>query len=246
MNQNAPATTRSATTRLQRALRAANPDWAVAEDAIRERADINARIPELDEKTLLGHVCGSGRVDSVDWLLDHGADLEIADANGWTPLIQAVWCQHVEASIRLLARGADPNAKTAAGHTALMYVAWAPRSDLAEALLRRGADPNACVPHGRPVWMQALAWVPTHPELIKMFLDHGADPARLIATSGVAVLEEADVAANMDAALAGPAHAAARHRLLSRLTLEQRAAWMPCSHAAEATVEAAKTWIRRP
>ncbi len=48
-------------------------------------------------------------------LLAHGADVNVAQAGGWTPLHQAAAHGHVDVVAMLLAHGADPNAGSADG-----------------------------------------------------------------------------------------------------------------------------------
>ncbi|CAG9984884.1 unnamed protein product [Clonostachys byssicola] len=75
--------------------------------------------PSFDGSTPLIIATGAGRLDSIRLLLDHGADVSIADYAGWTPLHWAVNRnrQHI---VRLLVDcGADPTVESADGDTPL-------------------------------------------------------------------------------------------------------------------------------
>jgi ankyrin repeat protein len=52
-------------------------------------------------------------------LLDHGADIDAADANGWTPLMHACSVGKIETVQLLLQRGARINVKSKFKETAL-------------------------------------------------------------------------------------------------------------------------------
>jgi ankyrin repeat protein len=96
----------------------------------------------------------------VRLLLDAGAPIEQADADGVTPLLTAVMNEHAALASLLIERGANVNASDWYGQTPLfcavdvrdLDVAGAARDNgidreafyrLAEVLLKRGANPNA-------------------------------------------------------------------------------------------------------
>jgi ankyrin repeat protein len=65
-------------------------------------------VPE--EARLLGDLAGQGKVESVRFLLEHGADLEARGLDGGTPLQQTAWFGTPAVTRLLLERGADANA----------------------------------------------------------------------------------------------------------------------------------------
>lgn len=102
-----------------------------------------------------------GAIDAVRALADTGADLNLPDPDGTTPLILAIVNARFDTAVALLEKGADPNRADQMGMTAL-YAAvdmhtLAPLMgrpspalrdsidavEMARALLRRGANPNA-------------------------------------------------------------------------------------------------------
>ena len=93
---------------------------------------------------------GQGQVDTMRWLLDHGA---LADTNtrdgydGGIPLFYAVYAMQFEAVRILLEHNADSNLKNPEGDTPLYWVftSWGSREnivDMVRLLLEHGADPN--------------------------------------------------------------------------------------------------------
>ena len=89
----------------------------IREEARRERpnlADVgwnpDAEPPD-DEATLLAegltHAARNGRYEAVEWLLDHGADIDVGPFQGLTPLHMAILSADRRMVELLLARGAD-------------------------------------------------------------------------------------------------------------------------------------------
>jgi ankyrin repeat protein len=105
------------------------------------------------------------RVDAVNVLLRHGANVNDTAPDGTSALNMAVVNAYFELASILLDHGADPNAPDPRG-SALHTLAW---------LRKPGADGAAGVgntPHGPPVPTGHL----TALELAKKLLEHGANP----------------------------------------------------------------------
>jgi len=62
-----------------------------------------------DNRTLLHHACGHGKTAIVEWLIDHGADLDALDGDDKTPLFYADLGHHETVADYLIAKGADPS-----------------------------------------------------------------------------------------------------------------------------------------
>jgi len=112
--------------------------------------------------TALLYAAREGQVETVEALLDAGADIDQPSGGDHTsPLLIATLNGHFDLAMELLGRGADPNLASDAGATPLygaLNVRWAPRSaypqqnaykqqhtgylELMTALLEAGADPN--------------------------------------------------------------------------------------------------------
>ena len=95
-----------------------------------------------DGWTALHLGAGFGTPESVDLLLQHGAQVDAISRNAQRnqPLHAAVALSRNAEAIRLLlAHGADPNATQVGGFTPLFSAASANRRDLAELLIENGA-----------------------------------------------------------------------------------------------------------
>ena len=79
-------------------------------------------------------------------LLDEGADPNVLDEGGETPLIHAAYAGHAEVVLLLLERGANPNVASD-GDTALTHALFKDHLETAGILLKHGANPN----HTRPI-----------------------------------------------------------------------------------------------
>jgi len=101
------------------------------------------------------HMLVDGRkpLPLIEAMLEHGANPELKDEHGWTPLINAVSRNDLKTVEVLLNHGADPNAKDEEGGSPL-YWAMPPHvasldvgdikgtSGVVRSLLTHGADPN--------------------------------------------------------------------------------------------------------
>ena len=95
---------------------------------------------QVDASLMLA--ASSGRSKCIDLLIKAGADVNITDVNGYTPLTISVDHGH-EHCVRLLIRaGADVNKPTDEKHTPLMCAASTGNESCLEMLLKAGADVN--------------------------------------------------------------------------------------------------------
>lgn len=80
---------------------------------------------------------------SVRTLLDHGADPNLEDRNGWTPLLYAIFLRRPRPMIQmLLDSNANPNHSTSLTENPLSVALKQRRNDLVCLLLDYGADPD--------------------------------------------------------------------------------------------------------
>ncbi|MEZ5420503.1 MAG: ankyrin repeat domain-containing protein, partial [Vicinamibacterales bacterium] len=107
--------------------------------------------------TALHFAAQVGDVASAAVLVEAGAPVDEAAADGNTPLVLAAFSGHGDVARLLLGRGANPNA-AGAGYTALHAAAMRADVETVEALLARGADPNARLTRGSPVRRFASQW----------------------------------------------------------------------------------------
>jgi ankyrin repeat protein len=142
-----------------------------------------------------------GQKDIVEILISKGADVNVKDENGWTPLniaavkgrnqivklliekeadlnsstplIAAATDGHMEVIELLIANGADVNAKAndQLGGTALHMTANLGHKKIVEFLVAAGADVNAKMLHG----MTPLHFAANNKGIAKFLIDKGAD-----------------------------------------------------------------------
>jgi ankyrin repeat protein len=153
--------------------------------------DGNSRMISLGAETALLFAARVGDAASAKLLLAAGANPNNTDAWGVSATSLAAHANHTDIVIMLLDKGADPNggkAPMTALHNAVMH-----RNEKAvAALLARGANANATVKNwtpsrrssddlnyppefvgATPLWLAARSLAPA---VMKLLLDHGADP----------------------------------------------------------------------
>ena len=131
-----------------------------------------------DQNTPLYAASGQGQVDTVRWLLDHGADPNARGDPGWprAPLFYAVYAMRFEVVQTLLEHNADINLQSTKGETPLDWVFSHCGSrekfmDMVQLLLEHGADPNICDSHTTPLHQaSSLGSI----EAARLLLSHGA------------------------------------------------------------------------
>lgn len=87
----------------------------IAEMLIDARANVDLG---LSSETPLMAAAENGRINTVDLLLTHNADVNKRTSSGWTALHHAAWSGHPEIARKLLDAGADPLAKDKNGWNA--------------------------------------------------------------------------------------------------------------------------------
>jgi ankyrin repeat protein len=153
-------------TALLRALQ--NKHDAVAEILLtRPDTDVNAQ--GSNRMTALLHYVIRNQANTVQNLLDRGANANLRDDEGDTALHVASQRGNVNIVQMLLAKGADPNAMNKLGGTPLMWAGVYGHEDVARALLGKGADPKLKDVDG----MTAAAWAAKNQrdEMAQLLLD---------------------------------------------------------------------------
>ena len=92
------------------------------------------------------------RMDSLEYLMEKGADVTAVDSTGNTVLHAAAWSQRDEIVMKLIESGVDVNAKNNEGNTALMNACRRDSIDVIKVFLDNGAslevgeckDENGC------------------------------------------------------------------------------------------------------
>jgi len=131
-----------------------------------------AKARDAAGSTLLHHAVGFGSVETVELLLDAGADVNAANRRRSMPLH---WAMHDEAKVRLLlSRGAAVNPKQVEGRTPLYIAASVGNgASIVKLLLEKGANPSLATATGMTPMMAAA--VRGDVEVLKLLADKGAD-----------------------------------------------------------------------
>lgn len=98
---------------------------------------------DLDSKLLTAS--SSGKTDDVEAYIFMGADVNIRDEYGKTPLIKAIEHDHIATVKMLLANSADINVKDDNGWTALSVAEYKHNSEIVEILKKSGAKTRSLI-----------------------------------------------------------------------------------------------------
>ena len=121
--------------------------------------------------TSLHRAALAGREDVVEFLIAKGADIDVRNKRGETPLHCAA--AHLSVTALLFASGAKVNAKTDAGYTALHFAVSANRVKVVALLIENGADVNAQEYQGQTPLH--LAFMKGHDSIKNILLTSGAN-----------------------------------------------------------------------
>jgi len=117
----------------------------------------------------LQRAAAAGDMEEVQRLIDGGADPNRAGSDGETPLIAALRTDRPQATAALLAAGAEPS------HDAIDVAVRYERRDGLIAMIEAGGDPDT-----RNSWstksLLEIATEQSDAGLVKLLLEHGADP----------------------------------------------------------------------
>ncbi len=117
-------------------------DLKYVQHILEEGADVNMRIPDIDDvlisadagDSMLMYAVEKGNMELVQILLDNDADINARGSEGRTALMIAAQFDSVDILNLLLERGANVNARDANGESALMYGMYGAPVDLAPVL----------------------------------------------------------------------------------------------------------------
>lgn len=143
---------------------------------IESGADLNVAGDASDKSkggSPLMYAAQVGRIDYLQLLLDHGAEIDFQNANGDTALIKAADGDKLESIRFLLANGANINLPNSSGDTALIKAVEANKLEVAAFLLAKGADAEVENTKGfTPYW---LAKRNDNQEMADLLVKHGAE-----------------------------------------------------------------------
>jgi ankyrin repeat protein len=143
---------------------------------LKEHAELLENRNNLGQ-TVLYEAVGHNQLEIAELLLANGADVNARDANGNTPLIQAMSVYNHDTMVRLLlAKRADVNLADKWSMTALCYAARQGQVADAKVLIANDANVNfagTIRPGGTPLYFAVIG---THTEMVELLLANGADP----------------------------------------------------------------------
>ena len=138
--------------------------------------EIDKKLPEKCKANLnkcLFKAVKKGDLKTLQMLIEKGADVNVKDDDGMTPLSIAVWLAHKEDVHFLLENGADVNAKDSDGRTPLTHATANGHAEITKFLIEKGADVNAEDSGGSTPLMYATG--NGHSEIAKLLIEKGAD-----------------------------------------------------------------------
>jgi hypothetical protein len=128
---------------------------------------IDVNLKDAVGRTPLHIAAKKGDIDVAMFLIEMGADVNVTDAKGNTPLIFII---HKTADLkmikRLLEKGAAVNTQNHTGETALMYAAWRGHANIVRLLLENRAD--ATLKNRQDNTALTLAQSQGHLEIVEM------------------------------------------------------------------------------
>jgi ankyrin repeat protein len=128
----------------------------------------NINLPDAYGNTPLILACSrNARPDLVQLLIQKNANPDVANKDGWTPLIMAAHAGRFEVVQLLLERGAHVNAANRFGETAILKAVYNNDVPMVELLLTHGADINKANRQGdTPL---SVATKREHAEILSIF-----------------------------------------------------------------------------
>jgi hypothetical protein len=156
---------------------------------IESGADVNAVGNGRDNEVVLHDACRRGRVEIIDLLIQAGADLDVRNAIGQTPLMEAARYGELPAVQRLVAAGADLNLRSARNNaTALGLARENDEREVVELLTKAGgADDLVTSETGLPIDDAAHPAVVTCREYLRAFYREDTSALRQLYSSRTAV-----------------------------------------------------------
>ena len=122
------------------------------------------------------------------FFLNAGFDVNLRDANHWTPLMIAAFNGSEKVAILLVNHGADINATDRDGYAPIHWAAYNGYQNVISLLLRKGVRANVTSNAGMTPLLQASAM--GHAQAVAVLLRNGADP-NLTTNDGVGPLLKA-------------------------------------------------------
>ncbi|CAK4479061.1 unnamed protein product [Aphanomyces euteiches] len=140
--------------------------------ALLEASDPSVNKANYEDATPLHEASKKGKLDIVKLLLDHGADVDSTDQDGFTALEWASYNGYFEIVKILLHHDASVNTADKDGMTALMWATRFKYDEIVNELLTHGASVNLAERNG----YTALHWAANfgHVDIVENLLAHGS------------------------------------------------------------------------
>jgi ankyrin repeat protein len=141
-------------------------------DLISSGGNINERDPIWGWSSLQ-YAVYYNQTEAVRLLIEKGANLNIADENGRTPLLLAVEYNYKDIIHILLDKGADMNIRDKEGYSPLIRAVYYGYFDIAKIFIERGADVNIADAQGYTPLVLAIHY--NNKDMVNFLLEKGAD-----------------------------------------------------------------------
>lgn len=98
--------------------------------------------PNKDKKTYYSgnQAASKGKLGVLTLLLENGFDINLKDAEGYTPLMHAIFNNHIEVVKYLISKGADLNIRAKDNFNALHYAKYNKKEEIVQLLRNAGAE----------------------------------------------------------------------------------------------------------
>ncbi|NIP28611.1 MAG: hypothetical protein GWN67_28130 [Phycisphaerae bacterium] len=100
-------------------------------------------VPENGLLQNLHKAAAQNNIKKIKLLLSDGADVNLKDNDGYTPLFYAIWQRNVDMANLFISHRAEVNLFDETNSTPLHYAVWSADMDMIKLLVEKGADINA-------------------------------------------------------------------------------------------------------
>uniref|UniRef100_A0A183C6J9 ZP domain-containing protein n=1 Tax=Globodera pallida TaxID=36090 RepID=A0A183C6J9_GLOPA len=129
--------------------------------------------PKPSNKAQWFKACRKGNLEAVEFFVDIGQDVDVADSDGYTGLIVASLNGEADVVRFLLSEGARVDRTTTKGFSALFFAVNEAHLDVCKLLVAKGADANQRANDVFSPWLVACA--KGRLDIVKFFVDIGQD-----------------------------------------------------------------------